>query len=181
MFDRLKSYLQDRKLKKKLNRVLELLYSDKKYEVENLISVLRPKEEIDTLEYYIIIEIAAKLEVPYTDEDLTKIYDEEVKAFECYVASKELRENILKLTKTKASLSMLHFNAYMDMLRRAYEYNNYSPGGMLLRKFVSKKRPLTNHEKAEIEYNSKEIKRLDELADSKQKELEDLITKNKSN
>lgn len=177
MLNRLKTFLQDRRIKRQLKAVLHLLYSDKKFETDELINALNPKDDIEKLEYYIIIEIAAKLERPFTENDITKIYEEQVKALESYVASKELRENIKQLTKVKADLSMLHFNVFMDRLRRAYELNKYSPGGMLLSDLLAKKGPLTVEEEEQVDKEYKEIKRLEDDYNQKLKDLEKLANK----
>ena len=44
-----------------------------------------------TIEHYIIITIAAKLDRPFTLNDIAKIHEEQIKVFESYVASQELR------------------------------------------------------------------------------------------
>ncbi len=177
MFNSIKTYFQVKKTKRQLKKVLGLLYSKNRFETDDIILALNPKDEIEAFELQVILEIAAKLERPFTEGDITKIYEELLEALECYVASKEIRENILKLVKTKADLSMLHFNVFMDRLRSAYEFNNYSPGGMLYSSLIAKGRPLTEAEAANVEFNYKEIKRLEKLADEKTKELEDLINK----
>jgi hypothetical protein len=84
----------------------------------------------------------------------------------------------MELVKAKANLSMLHFNVFMDRLRRANEYNNYSPGGMLLRTLIAKGRPLTQAEEIKVNESYKEIKRLDELAQLKLEELENHMKNN---
>ncbi len=84
----------------------------------------------------------------------------------------------MELVKAKANLSMLHFNVFMDRLRRANEFNNYSPGGMLLRNLIAKGRPLTQDEETKVNKSYKEIKRLDDLAEQKLKELEKHIKNN---
>jgi hypothetical protein len=178
MFNRIKTFLQDRRTRKQLKSVLQLLYSDKKYEADELVRALYPKDEIQELEYYVILDIASKLERPFTTDDITKIWEEQVKALESYVASKELRKNIMELVKAKANLSMLHFNVFMDRLRRANEFNKYSPGGMLLRTLIAKGRPLTLDEETDVNKSYNEIKRLDDLAKQKLKELEEYVKKN---
>lgn len=174
MFRSIINYLQNRRTKKKLKTVLDLLYSEKKYETEELINILQPKDEVEKIEYYIIINVAAELKRPFTENDLIKIYEEQIKAFESYVASNELRENIKELIKVKTDLSMLHFNVFLDRLRRAYEFNKYSPGGMLLSDLLAKKGPLSEEEERQVEREYKKIKQLEDDYNQKLKELEKL-------
>ncbi|GAA4755998.1 hypothetical protein [Flavisolibacter ginsenosidimutans] len=150
MLKGLKTFLQDRKTKKRLDRVLRLLYSDTRFQTDELINALNIKDEIDRLEYYVIINIAAQLKRPYTDDDISLIYEEQVEALENYVASKELRENTIELTKTQADLALLQFNARMDTLRRAFEYSKSSPGALMLNKLKAKGQPLTEDEEKDI-------------------------------
>jgi hypothetical protein len=178
MFNRIRIFLQDKKTRRQLKAVLQLLYSEKKYEANELVSALSPKDNIQELEYYVILDVAAKLQRPFTTDDITNIWEQQVKALESYVASKELRETIMELLKAKANLSMLHFNVFMDRLREANEYNNYSPGGMLLRTLIAKGRPLTQDEEIKVNESYKEIKRLDELALQKLEELENHMKSN---
>jgi hypothetical protein len=158
MLNRLKTFFQVRKTKKRLNGVLKLLYSDTRFETDDLINALKVKDEINKLEYYAIIDIAAQLKRPYIDDDICLIYEEQVETFKNYVTSKEIRENTIELTKTKADLALLQFNSRMDTLRRAYEYDKNSPGALILNRLKAKGRPLFESEEMEARQQSKNMK-----------------------
>jgi hypothetical protein len=46
MFNRIRTFLQDKKTRRQLKAVLQLLYSEKKYEANELVSALSPKDNI---------------------------------------------------------------------------------------------------------------------------------------
>ena len=75
-----------------------------------------------------------------------------------------MKESVIGSLKAKANLSILNFNEYMDKLKSDYEFNKYSPGGMLVSTMVAKGRPLTHEERIEVYISYKKIKRLDDLA-----------------
>jgi hypothetical protein len=176
MIKKIKIFLQDRRTKKQLKNVLQLLYSETTFETTiELMKALQPKNDIEKLEYHTIIEVACKLNRPFDDENLTEIYQEQVKALEGYSDSKELREIIMELERSKANLSLINFNYRMWFLRSALQDDQWSPGGMKLRKLIAKGGPLTEKEELEVNKAYQEIKRLDEVAKAKLKELEDAI------
>ena len=178
MFNAIKVYLQTRRTKKLLYKIFQLLYSEKKFTTaDDLLKRLRPKSEFQKLEYYILMEFAAKLNRPFTDDMLILLYNEQVTAFNFFRSSDEFRYNIMLLEKSKANISMITFNYEMDNLRNAYAFNEYSPGGMKFSKLISKGEPLTESEEIVIRKTAEEIKRLDEISKVKLKEYEEAIKK----
>lgn len=141
--------------------ILELLYSENEYKIEELIKLLNPKNIMEKIEYYIMIEFATKLGNPVSKEDVSKLLLEQSKLLIGYDESDYFLENTLKIAKLKVDFCMLHFNQFMSTLRDAYQTNKNSPGGIVYTALLNKKGPLSDIEVESLNENYKPISALD--------------------
>lgn len=172
MLDKIKFFFHERKIKNQINIVFQKLYSNRKYETDDLIGSLNLRNAKDILTYYIVISNIAKLRRPCTESDITNIYHSQIKALQSFEESKKLQDGIIKISKLETELSMLNFNAYMEQLRRAYQSNENSPGGMLLLDLYAKGRPLSIEEEEKFKNEYEELNRLNnEIENEIKKEI----------
>ena len=177
MFSGLKVYLQKRTTKSKLKRVLKLLYSGTTFNIDELINSLKPNDSIDTLEYYIIIGAATELDLPFTASNIEQIHEEEIEFINLFFDSKESKHLSIDITKSKANYALLRHNIFMRRIKQAYENENYSPEGLYYKHSITKGRPLSEKEEAQINVTSKEIKRLDTQVQEAKDKLDEHIKK----
>lgn len=183
MFEAIKTYFSRKKKKKELKIVLQLLYSNKIYTIDELINTLSLNDNLKILEFYIIITIATKLKRPFTEDDITEIYTLQIRSLKFYTLSQKntlaQRDivNVFELEKGVAESSLNLFNAEMDFLRSLYKGNKYSRHGMLLSMMIAKGRPLSYDEEKVLDMHYEKIKTTQEKHNALYKEASELFKK----
>lgn len=122
---------------------MRLLYSEKEWELDELIKVLNPRSKIQLVEYYSIVSAASAIQYTFDQHDLNNIY----KVQNDNLVNKYEAESNWEGLRLNTEVNILKFKVYLELLRVSYERDENSYDGLVYKALMAKGNPLSDEEK----------------------------------
>lgn len=172
MFKSIRTYFARKRKKNRINQILRLIYT-KEYTLDELIAAEpKCKDEMELIEKLVLIRCAAVMVRPLTEDDLDTIFEEEIASLRKYLDLYNARQTVIDYEKSVTNVKLFEFYYSFQLLRFAYQRDEYSLEGIRYSRMKAKLGPLSPEEEAEIRVLYNRLKEANDNLKRIEKEIE---------
>ena len=147
MIKYLSNYLIYKKIKTKINLILNLFYSKGIFDIDIIMNKLNPKGDVEVIDCLIYINFCTDLIEPFSKHYISEIINESKILYDNCCQSQKIKDLSIQVLKSETKLKLKKIEWDLSIKKQAFENNKNDLNALIYKKMTELGRPLSVDER----------------------------------